>query len=70
MVLEILTYDSEKKIHPKCNDDLDGPRADTTVDVCCVPRERTAAWMNGEVNTVVSSWEACLNLGRTADIDE
>lgn len=26
--------------------------------------------MYGEVNTVVSSWEACLNQGRDADINE
>jgi len=67
--LIILTYYSEKT-HPKCNDGLNDPRADTTIDVCRVPGERAAVWMYGEVNTVVSRWEACLNQGRTADINE
>ena len=53
--VKILAYDSEKETHPKCNDDLSGPRADTTINVCRVLGERTAASMDGKVNTVVSS---------------
>ena len=70
MVSKILAYDSEKETHPKCIDDLNGPRADTTINVCRVLGETTASSVDGKVNTVVSSWEACLNQGRRADIDE
>lgn len=68
--MKILTYDSEKKTHPKCNNGLNGPRADTTIDVCRIPGKRAAEWVYGEVNSVVSRREARLNQGRTADINE